>query len=206
MALRRRKEVIKSARIFLSFTLTVSIFGASIFMLIVSEIADSTKLSANERLEETTVRKFLAISWMLFVLALGVGGVSTNLLIGSEKNDPKKNDPEENDSEENDSEENDSEENDSEENEKNGSVRLCCLILLLQSLIIGAFFFLSLVTVAYTGSVGWVAVAFSSVAEIIAVIYFSYRLYQLDAMTSTVEYFKDLSLPMGLCPQTDHRD
>ena len=158
-------QLLESAKIFLSFTVGVSIFGASIFTVIVSEIAQPGKPPSNERFDERTVRTLLAISWLLFVLALGIGGVSINLLTGTGENP-----------------------------QFWSRLKIRSLILLLQSLIIGAFLILSLVIVAYTGDVGWVAVAFSSVAELIAVIYFFKCLYDPDAATSTV-YSQILSTP-----------
>jgi hypothetical protein len=58
---------VQSAKLFLSFIVGVSIFGASTLTIIVSEIADPTKLSTNAQFEEKTVRTFLGTSWILFV-------------------------------------------------------------------------------------------------------------------------------------------
>jgi hypothetical protein len=108
---------------------------------------------------------------MLFVLALGIGGVSINLLIDPGENDTKENGREQ---DQTDQDQSNGAQAKQDHTGKSQSVWLRLLILLLQSLIIVAFLFLSLVTVPYAGAVGWVAVAFSSVAEIFAMGYCAY--------------------------------
>jgi len=136
-------EVIKSFEGFLSFVLSLSIFGASTFAVIVSQIANPSDLVANPRFTRETIRTLLSISWLLFVLALGIVAVSMSLLASQR------------------------------EHAKAGLdslwrrtwERLGLLASsLIQLLVIAAFLFLSLVLVAYTEAVGWVAVAFTSTA------------------------------------------
>jgi hypothetical protein len=136
-------EAVASFQGFLSFIIGISIFGASIFTVIISEIANPGDLSEAPRFTRETVRTFLGISWLLFVLALGVVALSMSLLAYQQEH-------------------------------KNTGIngpwryrweRLGLLAsALIQLLVIAAFLFLSLVLVAYTEVVGWVAVAFTSIA------------------------------------------
>jgi len=139
--------VIKSFEGFLSFVISLSIFGASIFAVIVSEIANPSDFTEKPRFTRETVRTFLGIGWLLFILALGVVALSMSLLAYQREHKnaaldgPWKNTWE-------------------------------CLGLLasslIQLLVIAAFLFLSLVLVAYTKAVGWVAVALASTAAAFA--------------------------------------
>jgi hypothetical protein len=144
------ERVIKSFEGFLSFTVGISIFGASIFTVIVSEIADPTGLSANARFGLKTVRAFLAISWLLFVLALGIGGFSMSVLAYARENTSATG-------------------SDVERIREWEPLGLLASSII-QALIIGAFLFLSLVVVAYTGAVGWVAVALTSAIATLALV------------------------------------
>src|SRR5579859_3097453 len=72
--------VIKSFEGFLSFVIGVSIFGASTFAVVVSQIANPSDLYAKPRFTAKTVRTFLAISWLLFILALGIVGFSMSVV------------------------------------------------------------------------------------------------------------------------------
>lgn len=142
-------EIIKSFEGFLSFVLSLSIFGASTFAIIVSEIANPNELSLNPRFTRETVRTLLGISWLLFVLALGIVALSMSLLAYQR-------------------------ERSTTGLEGLWGQRWDCLGLvassLIQVLVIVAFLFLSLVLVAYTEAVGWVAVAFTSTAAAFALI------------------------------------
>jgi hypothetical protein len=72
--------VIKSFEGFLSFVIGVSIFGASTFTVVVSQIQDPSDLYAKPRFTAETVRTFLAIAWLLFILALGIVGFSMSVV------------------------------------------------------------------------------------------------------------------------------
>lgn len=140
-------EIIKSFEGFLSFVLSLSIFGASTFAIIVSEIANPNELSLNPRFTRETVRTLLGIAWLFFVLALGIVAASMSLLayqrehsiVGFEGLWRQR-------------------------WERLGLVASS----LIQVLVITAFLFLSLVLVAYTEAVGWVAVALTSTAAAFA--------------------------------------
>jgi hypothetical protein len=142
--------VVKSFEGFLSFILSVSIFGASIFTVIVSDIADPAEISKSPRFDRETVRMFLALAWLLFVVALGIAGFSLSVVTIRR------------------------------ERVRNGSdqawnVRWKRLGLassfVLQTCILGAFMFLSLAVVAYTEGGGWAAVACTSAACVVALIF-----------------------------------
>ena len=62
-----------------SSVLTVTIFGATILTTLVSGIADPADLSPNPRFSLKTVRTFLAVSWLLFVLALVLSGFARSM-------------------------------------------------------------------------------------------------------------------------------
>jgi hypothetical protein len=146
---RSRPETIRSFEGFLSFILSLSIFGASTFAIIVSEIANPNAFSPNPRFTRETVRTLLGIAWLLFVLALGIVAVSMSLLAYQR-------------------------EHSTPEVEGLWRQRWERLGLVASSLIqvsvIAAFLFLSLVLVAYTQAVGWVAVALTSTAAFFALI------------------------------------
>jgi hypothetical protein len=138
-------QVIKSLPGFLSLIIAISIFGASTFASLVSQLATPTKFSLS------TVRTFMAISFLLFLLLLGVAAVSTILVdtenpmayfpIISAVYNPKGR---------------------SSRAQQAGKMRLLFSLLILficQVLLVGAFMFMSLVIVAYAEPVGWVAVA-----------------------------------------------
>mgnify|MGYP004503243875 CR=1 FL=1 len=142
-------ETIKSFEGFLSFVLSLSIFGASTFAIIVSEIANPSEVSPNARFTRETVRSFLGIAWLLFIVALGIVAVSMSLLAYKR-------------------------EHPTAGFEGFWEQRWDRLGLVASSLIqvsvIAAFLFLSLVLVAYTEAVGWVAVALSSTAAAFAAV------------------------------------
>ncbi|KID84179.1 hypothetical protein MGU_08593 [Metarhizium guizhouense ARSEF 977] len=140
-------EVVKSFDGFLSFILSLSIFGASTFAVIVSEIANPSDVVANPRFTRETVRTLLGVAWLLFVLALGLVAVSMSLLAFQR------------------------------EHAETGFDSLWRHIWerlglvassLIQLLVIAAFLLLSLVLVAYTEAVGWVAVALTLTAAVFA--------------------------------------
>lgn len=136
-------EVMKSFEGFLSFVLSLSIFGASTFAVIVSEIANPSELGANPRFTRETVRTLLGISWLLFIVALYLVAVSMSLLAFQREHAKPLSDG----------------------IGKHTWERLGLVASsFIQLLVIAAFLFLSLVLVAYTPAVGWVAVAFTSIA------------------------------------------
>lgn len=138
---------VKSFEGFLSFVIGISIFGASLFTVIVSEIANPSDISENPRFTRETVRTFLSIGWLLFVLALGVVALSMSFL-AYQREHPNTG---------------------IEGAWKSRWERLGLLASsLIQLLVITAFLFLSLVLVAYTEAVGWVAVATTSISAAFA--------------------------------------
>ncbi|USP76456.1 uncharacterized protein yc1106_03730 [Curvularia clavata] len=140
-------DSIKSFQEFLSFVLSLSIFGASTFAVIVSEIANPNDLRPSPRFSRETVRNFLGIAWLLFVFALAVVAASMSILSYQQ------------------------------ENSRIGFDSLwrrtwerlgLIASSLIQISVIAAFLFLSLALVAYTEAVGWVAVALSSITAAFA--------------------------------------
>ncbi|KAH0537510.1 hypothetical protein FGG08_005685 [Glutinoglossum americanum] len=141
---------------FLPAVIGVSTFGGSItFSVIVSEIADPGRLNPSNqnavtytRFQRETVRMFLALSWLLFIMALGVASMVAQLLSFHRERF-----------------------RDNFEKPMSGMPILNMitnggglhgLSLLLNGLMLGAFYFLSLAVVAYVETVGWIAVAFTS--------------------------------------------
>jgi hypothetical protein len=143
------QETIKSFEGFLSFVLSLSIFGASTFAIVVSEIANPSEVSPDARFTRETVRSFLGIAWLLFIVALGIVAVSMSLLAYKREHPTAG----------------------FESTRKQKWERLGLVASsLIQVSVITAFLFLSLVLVAYTEAVGWVAVALSSIAAAFAIV------------------------------------
>ena len=138
----RNEESDKSFETFLSFVLTLSIFGASTFTVVVSEIANPNEINASARFARETVRSFLGIAWLLFVFALGAVSFSMSARAYVREHPAIE--------------------------VKGGSKLRWELIAssLIQISVIAAFFFLSLALVAYTEVVGWIAVGLSSTTAI----------------------------------------
>ena len=141
-------ETIKSFQEFLSFVLSLSIFGASTFAIIVSEIANPNDISLNPRFSRQTVRNFLGIAWLLFVFALAIVAASMTLLAYHQERSTTGLDSV------------------WKKLERPGLVASSVI----QISVIMAFLFLSLALVAYTEIVGWLAVAFSSIAAVFALV------------------------------------
>ena len=142
-------ETIKSFEGFLSFVLSLSIFGASTFAIVVSEIANPSEISPNARFTRETVRSFLGIAWLLFIVPLGIVAVSMSLLAYKREHPTA-----------------------GLEGVWNQRWERLGLVAssLIQVSIIVAFLVLSLVLVAYTEAVGWVAVALSSTAAAFTIV------------------------------------
>ncbi|KAF2495909.1 hypothetical protein BU16DRAFT_526450 [Lophium mytilinum] len=143
------EAVVKSFEGFLSFVIGLSIFGASTFAVIVSDIANPSTISENPQFTRKTVRTFLGIAWLFFILALGIVALAMSLLAVQR------------------------------EHTKAGFdgpwrrtwERLGLLASsFIQLLVTVAFLFLSLVLVAYAEAVGWVAVAFTSATAVFTVL------------------------------------
>ncbi|TFB02529.1 hypothetical protein CCMA1212_005598 [Trichoderma ghanense] len=137
------EAVTKSFEAFLSFVLTVTIFGASIFTVIVSDIPDPAAVSPEPKFSKQTIRTFLAISWLLFAVALSLGAFSMSVYYAQREK---------------------AGQGFTEEQIRKLRPLGVLASSMLQILIIVAFLFLSLVLVAYAEVVGWVAVAFSAAA------------------------------------------
>jgi Na+/proline symporter len=151
---RSSPEIIKSFEGFLSFILTLSIFGASTFSIIVSEIANPNAISPDPRFTRETVRTLLGIAWLLFVLALGIVAVSMSLLAFQREHPT----------------------TGVESPWRQTWERLGLVAsALIQVSVIAAFLLLSLVLVAYTEAVGWVAVALTSTVAFLVLISLAFQ-------------------------------
>ncbi|EXL65641.1 hypothetical protein FOPG_18140 [Fusarium oxysporum f. sp. conglutinans race 2 54008] len=148
------EAVTKSFEVFLSFVVTVTIFGAAIFTVVISEIVDPSTISSNAKFDKQTVRTFLAISWLLFVVALGLAAFSMSTFYAEREKAGG---------------------GFSEEQIRKWRPWGILASFMLQIMIIVAFLFLSLVLVAYTEGVGWVAVALSGVAVIVSFCFLFYK-------------------------------
>ncbi|KAF8861542.1 hypothetical protein BDZ45DRAFT_556437, partial [Acephala macrosclerotiorum] len=73
---------IKEFQLFISFIFSISIFGASVFAIIVSQMADPADIWKPRPPPFTlqTVRNLLAVSWLCFILAIAVAGYSSSYL------------------------------------------------------------------------------------------------------------------------------
>jgi hypothetical protein len=141
------ERAVEDFQSFISFIFSVSIFGASTFAVIVSQMADPIDIWRPDPppFGLATVRTFLAIAWLCFILAIAVAGYSSSILTlwremarGFLDKTWKK---------------------------KWDSVGIVASVIL-HLLLVTAFLFLSLALVAYVGVVGWVAVGFSSLAGV----------------------------------------
>jgi hypothetical protein len=143
----------------LSFISTVSLFGASTFFVVASDMADPAELrrpnDAPPLFELHTVRCFIATAWLCFIICLSVAGYvfCTFALLADNKSTGLTG--------------------------VRGRGRACsgrggdaigiCVLLVLNLLLVTAFLFLSLAMVAYVGAIGWAAVAWCCVAYIFAI-------------------------------------
>jgi MFS family permease len=142
------KTTVKSFQTFISFIVGVSIFGASTFAIIAGQIQDPRQLSPTARFDMQTVRIFLALAWLYFIIALGVAGFSSSILtLKQEKHSVL-----------------------TEDWHRRWKKFSLAASIFLQSLVIGAFWFLSLALIAYVEVVGWIAVVVSGAAGIFALV------------------------------------
>jgi hypothetical protein len=142
-------ETIKSFEGFLSFVLSLSIFGASTFAIVVSQIANPSEVNPNARFTRESVRSFLGIAWLLFIFALAIVAVSMSLLAYKREHPI----------------------SGFQGVWKQRWERLGLVASsLIQLSVITAFLFLSLVLVTYTEGVGWAAVALSLTAAVFAIV------------------------------------
>lgn len=145
------KLAVESYQLFITFVVSVSIFGASTFAVIAGQMADPADLwrPAPPPFSIGTVRNFLAVAWLCFILSIAVAGYSSSVLTLHRQ--------------------------------RAGGVyqggwaetwkwQGIVASTLLHALLIAAFMFLSLALVAYVGTVGWVAVGFCSFAGIFVVV------------------------------------
>ncbi|KAH7141039.1 hypothetical protein EDB81DRAFT_885731 [Dactylonectria macrodidyma] len=150
------KRAVEDFQIFISFILTISIFGASTFAVIIGQMTDPIDIWKPDpppyRL--TTVRAFLRIAWMCFTLAIAVAGYSSSIRTVYRERAGGKLDIEW-----------------QRRWDRIGIISSVALHLLL----VAAFLFLSLAMVAYVGIVGWVAVGFSRLAGVIALVLSAYQ-------------------------------
>lgn len=138
---------VKSFESFISFIVGIAIFGASTFAVLASEIADPAVLTKRPRFGRETARTFIALGWLFFVLAFAVAGFSMSVLTAQRERAGA-----------------DSETRWESKWEGWGLTASAVLYLL----VIGGFLFLSLAVVAYVEVVGWIAVAFASIAGLVA--------------------------------------
>ncbi|KAK0611741.1 hypothetical protein B0T14DRAFT_500778 [Immersiella caudata] len=141
----RVQQSVKDFETFISFIFSISIFGASTFAIIAGQMVDPIDIWKPDPppFHIDTVRNFLGIAWLCFVLALAVAGYSSSILVLHRQNAGGVYD------------------------QKWGRAwdrfGLASSVVL-HLLLVCAFLFLSLSLVAYVGAVGWVAVGFSSLA------------------------------------------
>lgn len=141
---------VEDYKMFISFVFSVSIFGASTFAVIVGQMTDPVELWKPDPPPFTmaTVRTFLALAWLCFILSIAVAGYSSSLLTLWKQSA------------------------DGIFDEKWGKSWDNVGILasaMLHLLLVSAFLFLSLALVSYAYVPGWVAVGFSCLAGIFTV-------------------------------------
>jgi hypothetical protein len=140
---------------FLGHIVTVSIFGGSItFTVVVQQIQDPAELNGDTKFHKETVRKFLAVAWLLFVTSLALSVVSSLLLLFDRE---------------------------AVHRAFRGStgsfwaVLFHILSFLLCAVLLGAFMVLSLCVVAYVKGVGWAGCAVTSFTAVIALICWAWQ-------------------------------
>ncbi|KAK7408547.1 hypothetical protein QQX98_009308 [Neonectria punicea] len=138
---------IEEFKMFISFVFSVSIFGASTFAVVVGQMTDPADLWKPDAppFALSTVRTFLAIAWLCFILSIAVAGYSSSLLTIRRHQAGGVYD---------------------ETWGKKWDVIGILASAMLHLLLVTAFLFLSLSMVPYANAVGWVAVGFSCLAYV----------------------------------------
>lgn len=136
---------VKDYQIFVTIVLTISIFGASTFAVIAGQMADPVELWKPDPppFSLRTVRRLLAAAWVCFILTMAVAGYSSSLLTILRQQAKAR--------------------DDSSWHRSWDKIGIAASVML-HSLLVLAFLFLSLALVAYVGAIGWVGVAFSCLA------------------------------------------
>jgi len=140
---------------YLKAILAISLFGGQItFTVILSEIADPAQLHANKNaatFDRETTRLFVAISWMLFTVTLGLAAALRILLSDVQIKGAAR------------------------EGLRDRSRRIqlthSLLTLFLNGLPLAAFLFLALAVVAYVPIVGWITVGFIAFFIVVAAVF-----------------------------------
>jgi len=143
------QQSVKDFETFISFILSISIFGASTFAIITGQMTDPVDIWKPDPppFSLSIVRNLLGTAWLCFVLALAVAGYSSSLLVLRRQGAGDIYDKAW-----------------GKAWDRFGIAASAVLHLLLVS----AFLLLSLSLVAYVGAVGWAAVGFSSLVLIFA--------------------------------------
>lgn len=154
-------NIVEDFRLFVTFVFGVSIFGAATFAVIVGQMTDPVELSAPDAPTFTlsTVRTFLAMAWLCFILSLALAGYSSSGLLLARKRAYLASD-----------------ENWAEKWEPFGVLSSTFLHLLL----VVAFMFLSLSIVPYASAVGWAAVGFTSLATVFVLCLCTYQIWYIS--------------------------
>ncbi|KAK6218525.1 hypothetical protein QIS74_06405 [Colletotrichum tabaci] len=138
---------IKHFQYFISLVFSISIFGASTFAVIAGQMEDPAELWKPDPPPFTlaTVRKFLAVAWLCFILSIAVAGYSSSVLTALQQQARGRYD-------------------------KTWSRRWryvgITASVALHFLLVFAFLFMALGLVAYVGTIGWVAVGFCCLAGV----------------------------------------
>ncbi|KAJ2901731.1 hypothetical protein MKZ38_001502 [Zalerion maritima] len=73
------QSIIREFETFVSITISISIFGAATFAVIVGQMTDPRDVGPSA-FELETVRKILGAAWLCFILTLAVAGYSMTIL------------------------------------------------------------------------------------------------------------------------------
>ena len=162
-------RILQSLQGFLAIVITISIFGASIFATLVQPLEPPP----NPRWTVSTIRTYMAIAWLLFVLALAAAVFSVVQLYSEHTIELQQaamsNDPQS-----------------GRDKVLRGipkwKTRTALLVnLITEIFILGAFMFLSLILVAYSEKVGWAAVGLDSFFFLCVFTIWGQRLYRPSA-------------------------
>ncbi|KAI1098912.1 hypothetical protein F4804DRAFT_102336 [Jackrogersella minutella] len=139
---------------FVSFLMPISIFGASIFSIILGQMTDPKDISDTPIFSLATVRAMLALAWLCFVLVLGIGGLSLGFLLTHEENSQGALKP---------------------EIMRNLRKLGLAAVVLLYSLTIGGFMLMAIALAAYVQVVAFIAVSCTAIAGIVAMVVCFYQ-------------------------------